>query len=183
MNASEQARTPELAGKIAQITLLFKQEFADAKVDLSPWLHDPDTQNTVDPDSIDLSFNFPGRKPNCQSRSILAQIRFSDTLLIRTSQIIGLELSGHDHIGQQWRLSTVGKWRCEGKSLPTPYAQQCLKRFCQNVFYLFRDPSSVPNASMEPAEGKYDSSESAGDLRASSMPEPNLDLDLDPDRI
>ena len=193
MNASEQAHTPELACKIAQITLLFQQEFADAKPDLSPWLRDPDTQDTVDPDSIDINFNFPGRKPNCQSRSILAQIRFSETLMYCTAQIIGIELSGHDHIGQQWRLSTVGHWPCEGKALPTPYAQDRLRTFCGNTFQLFRDEPSGAAALNEVEQrtrdtynaqvNQRDSAEPTDDWHTnSSMADSNLDLDLDPDR-
>jgi len=138
MNAVEQAHTPDLASKIAQIAIIFQDEFPDAKVDLAPWLQDTDTRKSVDPDSIDLSFNFPGRKPDCQSRSILVQVRFSDTLLVCTTQIIGIEISGYDHQGQQWRLSTVGAWNCEGKNIPSPYAQTRLKRFCQTIFKLFQ---------------------------------------------
>ena len=137
MNALEQAYTPDLACKIAQIASLFQRQFPDATVDLAPWLQDDETQSTLDPDSIDLSFNFPRRKAECQSRSILVQIRFSDALLSSSSHIIGIDISGYDCRGQQWRLSTVDTWSCGGKTVPTHRAQQQLKQFCQTIFQLF----------------------------------------------
>ena len=175
MNAAEQAHTPDLACKIAQVALIFRHEFPDAKADLSPWLRDPATQQNVDPDSIDVGFNFPGRKPDCQCRSILVQIRFSDTLLTFNAQIIGIEISGHDHVGQQWRLSTVGDWTCAGKNSPTPYAQDRLKRFCQMVFNVFQDSTFVSS----PCDGVATEND---DMDYSPGLQPNIDLDLDPDR-
>ena len=76
MNAAEQARNIEVTSKIAAVVNLFKLEFADAKVDLKPWMNDVDTRKLVDPESIDIGFHFPGRSRLVQSRSILIQIRF-----------------------------------------------------------------------------------------------------------
>ncbi|MEO0948944.1 MAG: hypothetical protein AAFY11_12525 [Cyanobacteria bacterium J06641_5] len=168
MNAAEQAYTPALASKIAQIALGFQEEFPDAEADLTPWLQDTDTRARVDPDSVDFGFHFPGRKPDCQSRSILVEIRFSDALLVRAARIIGIEISGYDHRGQQWRLSTVGDWNCGGENLPTPYAQERLKRFCQVAFKLFQRPSLPASSS-----NKSISEESAPD----SILDPNSNAD------
>ncbi|MEM1367571.1 MAG: hypothetical protein AAGG02_06020 [Cyanobacteria bacterium P01_H01_bin.15] len=153
MNAVEQARTPELAGKIAHLAYLFQREFPDASVDFSPWLSDEEAQKFLDPHSIDLSFNFPRRKSDCQSRSILVQIRFSDALLSSSAQILGIELSGYDCQGQQWRLSTVDAWSCGGPSTPTPRAEQRLKQFCQSIFRLYKKPFSPTSRSKQMAMG------------------------------
>ena len=54
MNASEKAVRLGLVSKIATIVNLFQAKFAGASVDLTPWLDDPITRATIDPDSIDL---------------------------------------------------------------------------------------------------------------------------------
>ncbi|MBE7385450.1 MAG: hypothetical protein F6J95_029130 [Leptolyngbya sp. SIO1E4] len=43
MNAASQAITLELTSKIAHLAVLFRAEFPDARVDLSPWQPDPIT--------------------------------------------------------------------------------------------------------------------------------------------
>ncbi|NEQ97497.1 MAG: hypothetical protein F6K30_12365 [Cyanothece sp. SIO2G6] len=191
MNASEQARTPELAYKIAQVAFLFQQEFSNAEVDLSPWVPDPDTQLSTGPDSIDLGVDFPCRRPDCQSCSIVAQLWFADPLTTCTSRIIGMQLLGYDCTGCQWRFSTVGAWEYEGSVRPAPHVQRLLKRFCFNVFRLF-DYSALNSAgAMEgtevieiPGKGDRISIESADYWNASSMSDPKtkLELDLDSDR-
>lgn len=131
MNAAEKARTIELATKIASTVTLFKQSFPDAKADLRPWLNDPDTNQLVDPDSIDLSFNFPGVNRQIPSRAILVQIRFSD------SKMIGIEVSGYGHQGKQWSFSTVADWEFHGTQMPPLSFAHKLKQFARDLFKLF----------------------------------------------
>jgi hypothetical protein len=133
MNAAEQARSIEVVTKIASVVSLFKQQFPDAKADLSPWTNDPDTRELVDPDSIDISFSFPGISKLVRSRCILLQIRFHDGYLI------GIEASGFGYQGKQWTISTVDDWQFIGPYLPTDEFANRLKHFCRNVFELFHD--------------------------------------------
>lgn len=137
MNAAEQAKGLEVTTKIAAIVNLFKAEFPDAKADLNPWKNDPDTQELVDPDSIDIGFHFPGWSRRFQSRSILVQIRFYADPIEKTYRLIGLELAGFNHTGQAWRFSTVESWEFVGDSLPREEAREKLKHFGKQVFELF----------------------------------------------
>lgn len=137
MNAAEQARNIELASKIAAVVNLFKLEFPDIRVDLKPWMNDPDTRELVDPDSIDIGFHFPGRSRLMQSRSILIQIRFYDDPVDGIRRAIGVEAAGYDHTGQQWRFSTVEQWIFAGVTEPKPEYAEKLKRFCRHIFELF----------------------------------------------
>jgi hypothetical protein len=131
MNAAEQARSIELATKIAAIVNLFKQQFTDVRADLSPWTNDPDTRELVDPDSIDISFSFPGISKLVRSRCVLVQIRFHE------QHLIGVEASGFGHQGKQWTISTVDNWQFIGSYLPTDEFADKLKNFCRQVFELF----------------------------------------------
>ena len=137
MNAAEKARSFEVASKIATVVNLFKSEFPGARADLKPWINDPDTQELVDPDSIDIGFHFPGWSRSFQSRSILVQVRFYDDPLDGQRRAIGVEAAGFDHQGKQWRLSTVENWRFEGKAKPAPAAEEKLKHFCRQIFEVF----------------------------------------------
>lgn len=137
MNAAEQATSLETASKIAAITNLIKTDFPDARVDLKPWLNDPETRDQVDPDSIDIGFHFPGRSRLFQCRSVLIQIRFhsDDETLVRRA--IGMEVAGFDHKGKQWQFSTVQSWAVEGEGQPAPDSVARLKEFCQRVLEVF----------------------------------------------
>jgi hypothetical protein len=137
MNASEQAKGWEITTKIAAIVNLFKSEFPDVKVDLKPWLNDPDTINLVDPDSIDIGFHFPGWSRKVQGRSILVQIRFHRDMVDRKQRLIGIDTCGFNHNGEVWRLSTVDNWQIEGRSQPVQEVREKLKNFCLRVFELF----------------------------------------------
>jgi len=145
VNAAQQATDIALASKIASAVSLFRSEFPDAKVDLKPWAEDIDTQDLVDPDSIDFSFHFPGWSRRWQSRSILVQIRFYEdartisdsTFELTTRNFIGLEVAGFDYRGKQWRLSTVSDWQFEGDLQPQPEIADKLKEFCRQIFELF----------------------------------------------
>ncbi|ERT07540.1 hypothetical protein M595_2450 [Lyngbya aestuarii BL J] len=137
MNAAEQANNVEVASKIASVVNLFKAQFPDIRVDLKPWMNDPDTREWVDPDSIDIGFHFPGRSRLMQSRSILIQIRFYQDPLEGYRRAIGVEAAGYDHTGQQWKVSTVDKWSFEGTTQPKPESAARLKSFCRQVLDLF----------------------------------------------
>ncbi|MBW4693672.1 MAG: hypothetical protein KME27_18155 [Lyngbya sp. HA4199-MV5] len=137
MNAAEQATSLETTSKIAAAANLFKAEFPDAKSDLKPWVSDPDTQELVDPESIDIGFHFPGFSRLLQSRSLLLQIRFYQDLQTGERRAIGAEIAGFDHRGKQWWLSTVDHWAFEGANYPTPEMGEKLKAFLRSVLELF----------------------------------------------
>ncbi len=137
MNAAEQVKNFELASKIAAAVNLFKLQFPDVRADLKPWMNDPNTQELVDPDSIDIGFHFPGWSRSLHSRSVLVQIRFHEDPLDGDRRAIGVEAAGYDHQGQQWRFSTVENWRFVGTSEPVSQVREKLKTFCQQTFELF----------------------------------------------
>lgn len=138
MNAAEQANSLEITSKIATVVNLFKSEFPDAKADLKPWHNDPDTQELVDPDSIDIGFHFPGWSRRFQSRSILVQIRFHSDPIDGSQRAIGIEAAGFNHHGQAWRLSTVQNWQFVGDCQPAPEVRGKIKHFCREVLNLFK---------------------------------------------
>jgi hypothetical protein len=137
LNAAEQAKGLEVTTKIAAVVNLFKSQFPDAKADLKPWKNDPDTQELVDPDSIDIGFHLPGWSRRFQSRSILVQIRLFEDPLDGSRRAIGVEAVGFDHRGKAWRLSTINDWQFVGESEPAPDVREKLKHFCRQVFELF----------------------------------------------
>jgi hypothetical protein len=137
VNAAEQAITVERASKIAAVVNRFKSEFPDVRVDLKPWMNDPDTRKLVDPDSIDVGFHFPGRSRRFQSRSILVQIRFSGNEQADARRAIGLELAGFDHQGKQWHFSTINQWAFEGDCVPIAEVQDQLRAFCRESLQVF----------------------------------------------
>lgn len=141
MNAAEQATNIELTSKIAALVNLFKFQFPDAKADLKPWQNDPDTQELVDPDSIDIGFHLPGWSRRWQSRSILVQIRLFQDPEEDLRKAIGLEVVGFNHTGEKWRLSTVQDWQFLGETQPNAEVTEQIKFFCRQVFELFNSES------------------------------------------
>ncbi|NET17573.1 MAG: hypothetical protein F6K08_34515 [Okeania sp. SIO1H6] len=139
MNAAEQAKNFEVASKIATIVNLFKSQFPDVRVDLKPWMNDPDTLDLVDPDSIDIGFHLPGRSRSLESRCLLVQIRFYQDPIESYRRVIGVEVAGYDHRGEQWKLSTVGGWRFVGNTQPTTESAAKVKHFCRQIFELFNN--------------------------------------------
>ena len=137
MNAAEQANNFEVVSKIATIVNLFKSQFSDVKVDLKPWMNDPDTLELVDPDSIDIGFHLPGRSRSLESRCLLVQIRFYQDPIEAYRRVIGVEVAGYDHHGEQWKLSTVGGWRFVGNTKPTTESAAKVKYCCRQIFELF----------------------------------------------
>ncbi|HEY9905006.1 MAG TPA: hypothetical protein V6D43_21665 [Candidatus Sericytochromatia bacterium] len=137
MNAAEQARSLQVASKIAAVVNLFKSEFPDAKADLKPWHNDPGTRELVDPDSIDIGFHLPGWSRKFQSRSILVQIRFYEDPSTATKRAIGIQVEGFDYRGKPWRLSTVDEWQFVGECQPAAEVGEKLKHFCREVLSIF----------------------------------------------
>ncbi|MGG6294748.1 hypothetical protein ACQ4M4_10005 [Leptolyngbya sp. AN02str] len=142
MNAAEQATGLELATKIASVVSLFKSQFPDARADLKPWANDPDTRELIDPDSIDIGFHLPGWSPRYQCRSMLVQIRFFDDELESDRRVIGVEVVGFSHQGEQWRLSTIDDWHIVGSKQPIDEIGDKLKQFCRQMFELFNGKGS-----------------------------------------
>ena len=138
MNAIQQAKSIELVSKIASLEVIFRNEFSEAIADFSPWSSDSTTQNTVEPNSIDISFSFPEQHSGFHSRCILIQIRFSRGLLVPNSRIIGIEASGYNHQGEQWHFYTMGDWQFKGVNQPISFCQEKFRRFCRQVFMLFK---------------------------------------------
>jgi hypothetical protein len=137
VNAAEQAIGLEVTTRIAAVVNLFKAQFPDARADLKPWANDPDTQEWMDPDSIDIGFHLPGWSRSLQSRSVLVQIRFYSDPMTQTRRAIGLEAAGFTHLGEQWRLSTIENWQFVGKTQPSDEVKEKLKLFCRQAFELF----------------------------------------------
>ncbi|MCL2923300.1 MAG: hypothetical protein MGF17_01360 [Trichodesmium sp. MAG_R04] len=139
MNATEQAKNFKIASKIAAIVNLFKSQFPDIRVDLKPWMNDPDTLELVDPNSIDIAFHFPGRSWSLESRCLLVQIRFDQEPIEAYCRLIGVEVAGYDHRGEQWKLSTVGGWYFVGNTQPKTESAGKLKDLCRQIFELFNN--------------------------------------------
>lgn len=137
MNAAEQASTIEFTSKLAAIVGLFKSELPDLRADLNPWADDPETQDLIDPHSVDIGFHFPGVSHPFQCRSLLIQIRLHQDLETHQLRVIGLEVGGFDHRGQQWRLSTIDDWQFEGQITPDLTSGESIRNCCRRVFEVF----------------------------------------------
>lgn len=138
MNAAEQAKSVELATKIASLVALSKSKYPAAGVNLKPWTNSADTRKFLDPDSIDLSFHFPGVSRFLKIRSILFQIRLYEDPLEGNCRAIGIEATGHDFRGgQRWRFSTVDNWSFSGDTQPMEEGVEDLKDFCRTVLQIF----------------------------------------------
>ena len=137
MNAAEQAKTVEVTTKIATIVNLFKAKYPSARSDLRPWLNNPDTRKLIDPDSIDVSFHFPGVSWRLKVRSILFQIRLYEDPIDGDLRAIGIEASGHDYRGERWRFSTVDNWQFLGDTMPMDDGAENLREFSRQTLDVF----------------------------------------------
>ncbi|WP_425330087.1 hypothetical protein [Synechococcus elongatus] len=146
VNAAEQATNVQLASKIATLVNLFKQQFPDARADLKPWRNDPETEQWLDPDSIDIGFHLPGWSPRFQSRSILVQVRLLPTSETGDRRLLGIDAVGLSHVGEQWRLSTIADWQIRGPKTPASDVCDRLKQFCRQTFDLFNASDSQLSA-------------------------------------
>jgi hypothetical protein len=137
VNAAEQARNIDVATKIATVVNLFKTIYPAASSDLKPWLNNSATRRLLDPDSIDVSFHFPGVSWRLKVRSILFQIRLYQDPVDGDLRAIGIEASGHDFKGEQWRFSTVDNWQFSGEKLPMDDGSANLREFCRQTLEIF----------------------------------------------
>ncbi|MDB9527623.1 hypothetical protein PN498_16625 [Oscillatoria sp. CS-180] len=146
MNAASQAVTVELTSKIAHLAVLFQAEFANARVDLSPWLTDSATQRYLDPRSIDLSFYFPNRYVGLECRCVLLQVHFSEELLDPTCQVTSVEAHGYDHSESQWAFSThSGEFT--GHCIPGQEHRTRLRDVINEISRLFEHPHQIKTRS------------------------------------
>ncbi|MBT9310803.1 hypothetical protein [Leptothoe kymatousa] len=141
MNAAEQALSIEYASKIAATVGAFKGQLPDLRSDLKPWANDPDTRELIDPDSIDIGFHFPGFSYSFNCRSLLVQIRLhtmaSEHDNTNIVKLIGIEVVGFNHLGEQWHLSTINNWQFEGVAPPKDNAGEKIKLCCRQIFKVF----------------------------------------------
>lgn len=136
MNAVSQAITPELTSKIAHIAVLFRAEFPDSQIDLSPWLTDQKTQDQLDPYSIDLSFYLPPGNWLLACHCVFMQVHFSEALLLPTCQLSGILATGYKCTEPQWQFSTEDRVFA-GLSVPVWESQEQFKRVVDGITKLF----------------------------------------------
>jgi len=142
MNAAHQALTPELASKIAHLAVLFRAEFYDSQVDLSPWLMDEATQKQMDPYSIDLSFYFLRLHVGLACGCVLMQIQFSEDLLKPTCRLVAIEANSYHYGALQWQFSSASQ-EFSGKCLPDRECQARFNRLVNHMAQLFERPNQV----------------------------------------
>jgi hypothetical protein len=136
MNASEKAISLGFVSKIATIVNLFQSKFIGATPDLTPWLDDPTTRATLDPDSIDLGFHFIRSSRTQPSHTMLLQIRLQPERG-KDDRVVGLEISSHSLRGCLWEFSTIADWHFSGTTRLSPEYQAQIKSFCQDVLSVF----------------------------------------------
>ena len=107
---------------VASTVNLVREQFPAAKPNLRPWRDDAQTRQWDEPESLDLSFHFPGWSPRLQCRSLLLQLRFQNHEGDEAQKLLGVLIRGMTYDGERWRLATVGDWIPEGSHLP----QACL---------------------------------------------------------
>ena len=78
VNAGESVRSVAQVRAVASIVTLVREQFPAAKTNLRPWRDDAQTRQWDEPESLDLSFHFPGWSPRLQCRSLLLQLRFQN---------------------------------------------------------------------------------------------------------
>ncbi len=147
MNAAEQAQSLDLAQAIASAASLFREHFPDARANLNPWRDDPQTRAYGEPETLDLSFHFPGWSPRTQCRSILVQLRLAcppgaSAAWSGRPPLLGVTLRGLTYAGERWSLATVGDWRASGPHPPSPAVEENLQCLCRQLFELFADHDS-----------------------------------------
>jgi hypothetical protein len=140
MNASEQARSVELAQAIASVVSLFRRFFPDARANLTPWRDDPLTRHFAEQESLDLAFHFPGWSPRLECRSLLVQLRLEHPprgAPASRPRLLGVLLRGLTTESERWRLATLGDWQPSGTHLPSQTVVANLQQLCRELFALF----------------------------------------------
>ena len=122
---------------VASIVTLVREQFPAAKPNLQPWRDDDQTRQWDEPESLDLSFHFPGWSPRLQCRSLLFQLRFQNKEADEAQKLLGVLIRGMTYDGERWRLATVGDWSPEGSHLPQAEHAAQLRQMCRDLFLLF----------------------------------------------
>jgi hypothetical protein len=152
MNAADQARTLDLAQAIASAATLFREHFPDARANLKPWRDDALTRAYGEPETLDLSFHFPGWSPRTQCRSLLLQLRLDQPPGAGTRpRLLGVLIRGLTYESERWRLATVGDWQPSGAHLPEPAVVARLQTFCRGLFGLFAADADRADADQDRA--------------------------------
>jgi hypothetical protein len=139
MNASDQVRSVELARIVASAAVLFREQFPDARANLTPWRDDPQTRAFADEESLDLSFHLPGWSPRSQCRSFLVQLRLAHPPANAPAKprLLGVTIRGLTYESERWRLASVGDWRPTGSHLPQRVVEEALHAYIRALFRLF----------------------------------------------
>ena len=88
---------------VASIVTLVREQFPAAKPNLQPWRDDAQTRQWDEPESLDLSFHFPGWSPRLQCRSLLFQLRFQNNDGDQGLKLLGVLIRGMTYDGERWR--------------------------------------------------------------------------------
>lgn len=167
MNAADQARTLALAQAIASVAALFRAHFPDARANLNPWRDDPLTRAYGEPETLDLSFHFPGWNPRIQCRSVLVQLRLAASPVSDASAmpqrppLLGVTLRGLTYEAERWQLATVGHWRARGSHPPSAAVEEVLRRFCHQLFELFDTSTASSSPALFDRDGNRDADANA----------------------
>ena len=137
LNAGETVRSVEQVQALASAVTLVRRRFPAATPNLRPWRDDAQTRQWSEPESIDLSFHFPGWSPRLQCRSLLMQLRFHPDAAGEQRPLLGVLMRGMTYDGERWRLATVGDWQPVGSHLPQPDQVKQLRDICEDLFELF----------------------------------------------
>ena len=141
LNAGESVQSVAQVQALASTVTLVRRYFPAARHNLKPWRDDAHTREWSEPESLDLSFHFPGWSPRLECRSLLMQLRFCPDQA-ESLQLLGVLMRGMTYDGERWRLATVGDWQPVGSHLPQPEQAQQLKQICRDLFDLFQASGS-----------------------------------------
>ena len=122
---------------VASTVNLVREQFPAAKPNLRPWRNDAQTRQWDEPESLDLSFHFPGWSPRLQCRSLLFQLRFQNKEADEAQKLLGVLIRGMTYDGERWRLATLGDWSPEGSHVPQAEEAAQLRQMCRDLFLLF----------------------------------------------
>ncbi len=137
VNAGESVRSVAQVRAVASTVNLVREQFPAAKPNLRPWRDDAQTRQWDEPESLDLSFHFPGWSPRLQCRSLLLQLRFQNHEGDEVQKLLGVLIRGMTYDGERWRLATVGDWIPEGSHVPQAEQAAQLRQMCRDLFLLF----------------------------------------------
>ena len=137
VNASESVRSVAQVRAVESILNLVRKQFPAAKLNLRAWRDDAQTRRWDEPESLDLSFHFPGWTPRLQCRSLLLQLRFQNNESYEARKLLGVLVRGMTYDGERWRLATIGDWSIAGSHLPKAEQASQLRRMCRDLFLLF----------------------------------------------